>query len=362
MASASTLLAQIEVTSTGAGIGTATPTQKLQVNGNAIVGSAGSLLLHYSTFVAQGNPFIEIKGNAQSDYGIPQLLFSAGGRTTNRQFGANLSFGSSDYTTDDKRGASLSVYYSGASYTNADMAFFTRDGATSSIAERMRILYDGKVGIGTSTPGAALHVRATDAVTNGLTEVLRLDHIPASGAAGAAGIGSELAFYSVNATPYYYRGAGISHIQTNVSPGNEENALAFRTYSMSNGGWGEVMRIQGGRLGIGTTAPTHKLTVTGSVRATSFIADVNTYADFVFKPGYRLAPLTEVEAHIVEKGHLPGIPSEAEARENGIDVVEMQVKLLQKIEEITLHQIAQEKELAALKAENAVLREALLAR
>ncbi len=120
------------------------------------------------------------------------------------------------------------------------------------------------------------------------------------------------------------------------------------------------MRISSaGNVGIGTTTPSYKLTVSGSVRATSFIADVNTYADFVFRPGYRLAPLAEIEAHIAERGHLPGIPSEAEARERGVDVVDMQIRLLQKIEEITLHQIAQQKELAALKAENAALREAL---
>jgi hypothetical protein len=66
------------------------------------------------------------------------------------------------------------------------------------------------------------------------------------------------------------------------------------------------------------------------------------YAHFVFKSDYRLPALSEVEAHIKARGHLSGIPSEAEARAEGIDLAAMQVTLLQKIEELTLHQIAQD--------------------
>jgi len=105
-------------------------------------------------------------------------------------------------------------------------------------------------------------VRATNATANATTDVFRLEHIPAASASGAAGLGSELSFYTVNATPYYYQGAGISHIQTNVGAGAEENALAFKTYSMANGGWKEAMRIQGGNVGIGTSNPLAQLNLT----------------------------------------------------------------------------------------------------
>lgn len=94
----------------------------------------------------------------------------------------------------------------------------------------------------------------------------------------------------------------------------------------------------------------------GSVRAASFISDTTTYADFVFKPGYKLTSLAEVEAAIQRDGHLPGIPSEAEAREHGIDLSAMQVRLLQKVEELTLHVIALEKRTRSLEEENARLK------
>jgi hypothetical protein len=64
----------------------------------------------------------------------------------------------------------------------------------------------------------------------------------------------------------------------------------------------------------------------------------------VFLPGYRLRPLSEVNAYIQANHHLPDIPSEAEVKEKGVSMGEMQSKLLGKVEELTLHMIQQEKE------------------
>jgi len=56
-----------------------------------------------------------------------------------------------------------------------------------------------------------------------------------------------------------------------------------------------------------------------------------------------LPSLQETEQHIKEKGHLLGIPSAEEVKANGVDLGDMNVKLLQKIEELTLHLIDQNK-------------------
>jgi hypothetical protein len=104
-----------------------------------------------------------------------------------------------------------------------------------------------------------------------------------------------------------------------------------------------------GNVGIGTTAPTHKLSVNGTIRAKEIIVDNTNWADYVFEEDYRLAPLAEVESHIKAKGHLPGIPSAAEVAEKGVNMGDMQAKLLSKVEELTLHLIRMEKENAALR-------------
>jgi uncharacterized coiled-coil protein SlyX len=75
------------------------------------------------------------------------------------------------------------------------------------------------------------------------------------------------------------------------------------------------------------------------------IASANGWADYVFKNGYQLQTLEEVEKHIAEKGHLPNVPSAEEVAKNGINVAEMDAKLLEKIEELTLYSIEQNKKL-----------------
>lgn len=85
----------------------------------------------------------------------------------------------------------------------------------------------------------------------------------------------------------------------------------------------EAMRISpGGNVGIGTTTPSHKLAVNGTIRAKEVIVDTG-WADYVFAADYRLAPLSEVEAHIRDKRHLPGIPTAAEVAEHGVSLGEI---------------------------------------
>lgn len=73
-----------------------------------------------------------------------------------------------------------------------------------------------------------------------------------------------------------------------------------------------------------------------------------TGADFVFSPDYNLRPLSEIEAFVKENRHLPEIPSEKKMQEDGVNVNELQIKLLQKIEELTLYVIEQDKKIEEL--------------
>ncbi|HRH35117.1 MAG TPA: hypothetical protein PKY12_08650, partial [Catalimonadaceae bacterium] len=73
------------------------------------------------------------------------------------------------------------------------------------------------------------------------------------------------------------------------------------------------------------------------------------YPDFVFKSGYKLPDLFEIENFIKKEGHLPNIPTEKEVGEKGINLGEMNKLLLQKIEEMTLHLIRMQKEIDELK-------------
>jgi len=93
----------------------------------------------------------------------------------------------------------------------------------------------------------------------------------------------------------------------------------------------------GGNVGIGTKSPDAKLAVNGTIHSKEVKVDMTGWSDFVFKKEYNLPTLEEVEKHITEKGHLENIPNEEEVLKNGINLGEMNAKLLQKIEELTLY-------------------------
>ncbi len=74
--------------------------------------------------------------------------------------------------------------------------------------------------------------------------------------------------------------------------------------------------------------------------------------DYVFYKDYDLKTLNEVENYITKEGHLPNIPSAKEMEANGLLLKEMNLKLLEKIEELTLYTINQEKRINSLEQEN----------
>lgn len=107
-----------------------------------------------------------------------------------------------------------------------------------------------------------------------------------------------------------------------------------------------------GSMGIGTLKlpAGYKLAVGGRIICEELKVQLQyAWPDYVFAPGYRLKTLEEVAQHIAENGHLPNIPAACEVEEQGISVGEMQTKMMEKIEELTLYLIEMKKENTALK-------------
>jgi len=108
------------------------------------------------------------------------------------------------------------------------------------------------------------------------------------------------------------------------------------------------------------TPGNYRLYVTGGILTekikVALKADAVNWSDFVFAKDYKLRSLCEVEAYVNANKHLPEIPSSEEVYRDGIDLVQMDAKLLMKIEELTLYMIEMKKEIEVLKNENKKLK------
>ncbi|MGI4823228.1 MAG: hypothetical protein ACRYFV_18615 [Janthinobacterium lividum] len=199
--------------------------------------------------------------------------------------------------------------------------------------------------------------------------------------------------YSLSLGNYYSFNLGYSHtyLGLNMRPGgngwllgtdgannggsmlmsNVGGALTFITIptaspsnpqSLSDAQVIDYRRMQispSGQVMIGKTTPTtqtdYKLAIEGKLVAQSiYVTAPGTWADFVFAPSYKCMPLPELEAYLTANKHLPLIPAASQVEANGYNVTEMDAKLLQTIEELTLQVIRLGKEVEQLKAERAV--------
>lgn len=112
--------------------------------------------------------------------------------------------------------------------------------------------------------------------------------------------------------------------------------------------------LPSGNVLIGKTSQTNSnymLDVNGNVRASQVTVNT-TGADYVFDPGYSLMSLPDLEKYLQSRHHLPGIASAQEMSERGLDVGETQKLLLQKVEELTLYMLAQQKQIGQLERQN----------
>ncbi len=110
-----------------------------------------------------------------------------------------------------------------------------------------------------------------------------------------------------------------------------------------------IFNTNTGNVGIGTSTPDEKLTVAGSIHAEEVVVDLDVPApDYVFDESYPLRSLEDLEGFLNENSHLPEFPPASEMETKGINVSEINLNLLKRIEELTLYIIEQDKRIREL--------------
>jgi len=153
------------------------------------------------------------------------------------------------------------------------------------------------------------------------------------------GIANPLPFQSVNGPSYSFKSSKDQYVN---SDGLSQTGSGFFN--------GAGLNYFAGNVGIGTNdTKSYKLAVAGNMIAESIKVNLQSaWPDYVFSDNYKVTPLVETEKFINKFGHLPNVPSAEVMKTNGLNLGEMNILLMKKIEELTLLLIEQDKRIQSL--------------
>lgn len=195
------------------------------------------------------------------------------------------------------------------------------------------------------------------------------------GVSGNSFVSSTDKLYIYNPVGQLTNGIKIKHGTPNfalqIATYNNTSAILVNNGVNSTQDGPESFRVNGSGQTIITSSATDALVIKNASNVVNFKVKntgetfsrhvkvmMTAFPDYVFKPGYDLKPLSEVEAYYKKNHHLPEIPSEEEVLKNDLDLGEMNSLLLKKVEELTIYLVEQDKKINALSAELSSLKNA----
>ncbi len=231
--------------------------------------------------------------------------------------------------------------------------------------------FQGNVGIGNTSPNFRLQVSGTSHVSDKawftygnpsiagyswVNAALTTNSIEIVNNQGTVNSSSPtLAFHRYGSGGPQFRLAADGSNVLYLESSGENSARNPNAYGGGPNNYFNRLHVDGGisvvgNVGIGTISPDAKLAVKGTIHAQEVKVDLSVPGpDYVFEKNYPLTSLAETEAYIKVNKHLPDVPSAGKMQKEGIDLSAMNMMLLRKVEELTLHLIRQQKEIDQLK-------------
>jgi hypothetical protein len=318
------------------GIGTTSPAGQLQIIGNS--GWDTATKLHLT--------------NGSTDYGRTNFILTGRMQAGNDswQFGSDarnsiVFAGNSASSGQNVGGIGTEQFSIQHEMISNSLGFLSQTKATTPV---LVMRQSGNVGIGTVDPQEKLHVAngkimASHPNYHGINVRMEADNVPVI-RFSRDGDGNHVTYQNAFIGQFYNQHLGSYSLGIGTGSSANGNADANTT----------VITIPlSGNVGIGTTTPDHKLTVDGAVKCEEVKVEIfaGTGPDYVFEKDYALTPLGELEAYINQNKHLPEIPSAKEMEAEGLNLKEMNLLLLKKVEELTLHVIHLNKNNSEMRSE-----------
>jgi hypothetical protein len=276
---------------------------------------------------------VTLNATAQTWIGENIKLFNPGGYPLGVNIDTDYSGGwAREFSFSRNRKGKLLVF---GAYGNADELKYGYIGGNTTddhaaFQTWMVFLPDGKVGIGTTTPEDYLQVQSKD--YRDIFSLKREDSAQ----------GNTFDF-RITSNPN-----GVQRLNNRSLTIVAEQASDFALLTDPTQQTPQFIVKKNGNVAIGVQDPQYKLDVLGTIRARELKVDMQG-ADFVFEEDYKLRPLEEVGAFVKEHKHLPEVASAEEMERDGVKQSELNQKLLQKIEELTLYVLEMNKENQKLK-------------